>query len=237
MAYFKYRIAELNVELNLYGERVKRQAEPYIFEFDGKADIVIDIKKEFIEQYHERHRELSFDNCEYIIIGYYFYKAVLDFDGFLIHSSAVVYENRAYLFTAPSGTGKSTHTALWLKNLKGSYILNDDKPLIRIIDGEVLAFGTPFSGKNDINVNIGVPLAAVTYITRGNENCIFKVNMPQAINILLWQTVRTKNKDVAEKTLNMIDRILRRIPVYEMSCDMSQSAFTASYEKLTGKKF
>ena len=73
----------------------------------------------------------------------------------LLHSSCVVYEDKAYLFSAPCGTGKSTHTQIWLKRFPGAYILNDDKPAIRIMEDGVYAFGTPFSGKTDLNVNKG----------------------------------------------------------------------------------
>lgn len=237
MAFYKYRIAELNVSMNLFGNRVKNQAVPYLCNFKGKPDIIINFDKSIVEDYQNKHPNLSFDDCEYIIAGIYFYKRILKYNGFLLHSSAVVYKDKAYLFTAPSGTGKSTHTSLWLKNLEGSYILNDDKPAIRIINDQILAFGTPFSGKNDINVNKGVPLGGITYLTRGSENHIFKVNMPQAINILLWQTTRSANENVMEKTSYIIDKILTKVNVYQMSCDTSDNAFITSFEMLTGEKF
>lgn len=237
MAYYKYKIANLNVTMNLQGEKLKNQAIPYLFEFDCKPDIYIDFDKTIVENYQKKHPTLSYDECEYIIAGIYFYKQALKFDGFLIHSSAVVYKDSAFCFTAPSGTGKSTHTSLWLNNLKDSYILNDDKPLIRIINNEILIFGTPFSGKSNISVNKGVKLKAITYLTRGAENYIFEVNTPQAINILLWQTSRSTNYKVAEQILSLIDKILKKVKVYEMCCDISENAFITSFEKLTNEKF
>lgn len=237
MEKLRYKIAELNVEILHYGERLKKQAEPYLFNFDGEPDIKIELKKEKIEQYLSTHPNLTFDECEYILVGFLFYNKILKFNGILVHSSAVVYKHKAYLFTAPSGTGKSTHTSLWLENLKDAYILNDDKPAVRVIDGEIFAYGTPFSGKNDISRNEKVTLGGIVYVTRGSENHIFKVNTPQAINILIWQTVKFRSQKTAEYALNVISKILSKIKIKQLCCNVSKEAFITSFEDLTNEKY
>ena len=89
-----------------------------------------------------------------------------NYNGCVLHSSSVVIDNEAYLFSAPSGTGKSTHASLWVKYLteKEPYILNDDNPAIRIINGNIYAYGTPFSGKHDISVNQKAKLQGICFL-------------------------------------------------------------------------
>ena len=88
----------------------------------------------------------------------------------MLHASAVVVDGDAYLFSAPCGTGKSTHASLWLKYLKhkNPYILNDDKPAIRIVNDNIYVYGTPFSGKTDKNKNEKANLKGIAFLEQSN---------------------------------------------------------------------
>lgn len=162
-----YSIAGLTVEMDTTG-RTLRQAAPYLSEHpDGpKVELRYDP-----QGYIDLYPELSSENAEYIATGRSFYRRLLDHDGFMLHSSCVVMDGKAYCFTATSGTGKSTHTALWQKVFGRDrvYILNDDKPALRRMDGRWYAFGTPWSGKYDISVPKGVPLGGIALLSRGDE--------------------------------------------------------------------
>lgn len=226
-----YKIAGVVVDMNPKYPRVTKQSEAYKTD-DTKPDIHITMPEEFIAERQKENPHLSLDECEYIWTGSAFYNLLPEFGGFLLHSSAVVYENKAYLFTAPSGTGKSTHTQLWLKNFEGSYILNDDKPAIKLEDGKVMAYGTPFSGKTDWNVNKRVPLQAICILGRGEKNEIEKVPPEEALFVILDQTCRPYDADKMDKLLTILDKVISEVPVYRLKCNMEDEAAFVSYNAM-----
>lgn len=141
----KYIIAGLKVLMRCTEEHMLKQGDCYLADFDGEPDIVIDIPRDQIERIQANHSPLTYDETEYVLTGSRFYFKFINFGGLMVHSSCVVVDGRAYLFSAPSGTGKSTHTALWLKKLGDrAFILNDDKPAVRYEDGTFYAYGTPW---------------------------------------------------------------------------------------------
>ena len=226
-----YKIAGVVVDMNPKYPRVTKQSEAYKTD-DAKSDIRIALSEEFLSERQRENPHLSMDECEYIWTGSVFYNALPDFGGFLLHSSAVVYENKAYLFTAPSGTGKSTHTQLWLKNFEGSYILNDDKPAIKLEDDKFLSYGTPFSGKTDWNVNTSVPLQAICILERGEKNEIEKVSPEEALFVILNQTCRPYDEDKMDKLLTILDKLIEKVPVYRLRCNMEDEAAMVSYNAM-----
>lgn len=226
-----YKIAGVVVDMNPKYPRVTKQSEAYKTD-DTKPDIRIAMPEEFLSERQKENPHLSMDECEYIWTGSAFYNLLPEFGGFLLHSSAVVYENKAYLFTAPSGTGKSTHTQLWLKNFEGSYILNDDKPAIKLEDGKVMAYGTPFSGKTDWNVNKCVPLQAICILGRGEKNEIEKVPPEEALFVILDQTCRPYDADKMDKLLTILDKVISEVPVYRLRCNMEDEAAFVSYNAM-----
>ena len=97
-------------------------------------------------------------------------QAVLSRGGISVHASAVVLGGMAYLFLGKSGTGKSTHSELWLRNFRDAWLLNDDNPAIRIIDGKAYAYGTPWSGKKPVYIDKKVPLGGIVRLEQSPEN-------------------------------------------------------------------
>ena len=185
----------------------------------------------------DRVEAFSLSDSEYMVLCDQFYKRLLRFDGMLLHASAVEYKNRAYLFSANSGIGKSTHTHLWLKYVKGTEILNDDKPAIRRIDNDFFAFGTPFSGKTDETKTTGAKIAAITFIERSTENKIIKLSSAEALPLIMGQTVRpSTSREHMEILLGFLDGLLKSVPIYKLYCDISREAVRTSFEELTGEK-
>ena len=152
-----------------------------------------------------------------------------------MHSSAICYDGRAYLFSAPCGTGKSTHTSLWQKYLGEDKVvyINDDKPAIRKIDGVFYAYGTPWSGKEDLSANIKAPLGGITYISRADEPSIKRIDTVDAVKNLLWQTARPYSQKGMNKMLSLFEELIEQVPIYEMGCDVSEESFRLSMETLT----
>ena len=180
-------IAGLKVDIKNIKGRTEKQAVPYYSASQSenqKADITINVTPERIKAAMAEHPELNSDDWEYMLTGSDFYTALIDFDGILLHSSCVAVDGVAYAFSADSGTGKSTHTQLWLKHFGDrAHIVNDDKPAIRFIDGKVYACGTPWSGKYDYSTPEILPLGGICFLERSKTNQIKKADTSKAYNV------------------------------------------------------
>lgn len=221
--------ADLVIDIDIKGELLKQRAQQYIYDGDREPDITFDeVSQQFYIDKQAKHPNLTLDESEYFFSGSYFYEQLTRFDGIMLHASCVEYEGKAYLFSANPGTGKSTHTHLWMKYLPGARIINDDKPAIRYYNGQFYAFGTPWSGKTDESLNIGAPIGGICFISRG-ENKIKRIPGAAAIGLFMEQTARTRDKEVMERVMSVLNRVLTEVPVYKLSCDMSEEAVMTSY--------
>ncbi len=223
-----YIIAGLRVRMNTWG-RTLAQAEPYAAQSAGEPEIVVGGSAEALQA---AQPHLSLDDCEYLTTGGSFYRQLLMHGGMLLHASAVVVDGFAYLFSAPCGTGKSTHTQMWLRSFPGAYILNDDKPALRRQDGRWYAYGTPWSGKTSQNVNRRVPLGGICVLTRGPEDRIVPLAGPQAIHALLDQTARPAGPQPRIQLLELLSSLLEEVPVWKLECTPTQQAAQVSREAM-----
>ncbi|MBQ9968553.1 MAG: hypothetical protein IJO88_07510 [Oscillospiraceae bacterium] len=228
-----YKIAGVTVNMDTFGFAYDR-GRPYEIEYTAEPDITIESHWEDLKKAHPEVHEFF---CEYTSTGSDFYEKLLAFDGMLLHSSAVVMDGKAYLFSADSGTGKSTHTSLYRRYYGDDRvrILNDDKPAIRLEDGIFYAYGTPWSGKTDLNLNLRVPLAGVCLLERGEKNEIAPLPAGKALFRLLQQTRRFDDKVKMDKVMMLLDALLRKVPVWIMKCNMDPEAARVSYEAMSGK--
>ncbi len=229
-----FRIAELPVRMIPRYEPLLTQSIPY--RWDGQnEDVIADltVTEADYKAYHRRYPEAEDSLIEYMATGSSFYKELIRHQGFLLHASAVILDGKAYLFSAPSGTGKSTHTSLWLKEFKDAQILNDDKPAIRILEDGIFVYGTPWSGKTDLNLNCKVPLQGIAFLSRGENNTITKMEPLKALEQLLNQTIRPGEKEYASTLLDHISVLIKRVPIYSLTCNMDPSAAHLSYETMS----
>ncbi len=229
-----YKIAEIFASMEPKYEPLISQSKPYLWN-DTETDIDCDlsVSPETYAAYKARYPDAENSLIEYMETGSVFYRSLISHAGFLLHASAVVYENKAYLFSAPSGTGKSTHTSLWLKEFPGSEILNDDKPAIRIFEDGIYVYGTPWSGKTDQSINRKVPLQGIAFLERGTENKISPMPGFNALTNLLNQTIRPGEKECANKLLDLINQIIKKVPIYRFSCNTDPSSAHISYETMS----
>ena len=207
------KIADLIIEVPEAGDLVPRCKDYRIHETTG-ADITIRA-----DQFRPNAWEgLTGDKYIYCESGSHFHFQLLRFEGMMLHASAVVVDGKAYLFSAPSGTGKSTHTRLWQQNLGDrAQVINDDKPALRYIDGVWYAYGTPWCGKDGININARAKLAGICFLKQAQENRIRRLSNQEAVQNLVWQTMRrfrlAENLDLM---LSNVEKIVRQIPVFEL---------------------
>ena len=146
-----------------------------------------------------------------------FYRELRRFGGLMLHASAVELDGKAYLFSAPCGTGKSTHTRLWQQVFgERAHVFNDDKPALRLIDGKWYAYGTPWCGKDGININMKAELAGICFLKQAPQNKIRRLDQKQAISNILWQTMnRFKKVEMMELAFSHVENLVTTIPVYE----------------------
>ena len=231
-----YDIAGLKVNIINPTGRTEKQARPYLAENQDEnqhIDITIDITEQRVLAAMKEHPELVQDDWEYMLTGSDFYTGLIKFNGILLHSSCIVVDDMAYAFSADSGTGKSTHTQLWLKRFGNrAYMLNDDKPAIRIIDGEVYACGTPFSGKYDYSTPRVVKLAGICFLERSEDNWIKTANTGRAVFNIFAQTVRKLNAEEMDGLFNVIESIFDKVPLYELGCNISDEAVDVAYNAM-----
>lgn len=198
---------------------------------DGKVVNIAHIDKELKEAkiILKRNTDGAYDKgVKLFAILYYIFALVLyKRKGIILHASAIDYKDRAILFTAPSGTGKSTQTALWRDNVKDVFIINDDAPALRVIDGIIYVYGTPWSGTSTVNKNCRIQYGATVNIIRAKVNSIIKTDKE---SMLYYFTLATRSVPFANLMSHYYDfiGILTDKPNFVLSCNMSENAvFTA----------
>lgn len=234
----RYEIAGLRVVMTTYYSRMRKKAEAYLAKSqwnEEQADVEIFFEKEFYDDVNENSvQKLPPESWEYIYTGELFHHLILKHHGCMLHSSAVMVDGYAYLFSADSGTGKSTHVGLWKKYFGDrAVILNDDKPILRFVEGCWYVYGTPWSGKTDLNENRRGKLGAIVFLERAENNWIQKINAAKAIPLYMKQTVRKVNKEEnMDLILKNMGQILTGTEVYQMGCNISEDAVIMAYNKI-----
>ena len=158
-------------------------------------------------------------------------EALLDYDTILFHASALAVDGQGYLFTALSGTGKSTHASLWRKQFGDRVtMINDDKPFIRIGENEARVYGSPWDGKHHLSTNTSVPIKAIVILTRDTTNHIERITADEAFPILYQQTQRFPGMERQLKVLDLLKALTERVALYRLGCNMDPEAAIVSYE-------
>ena len=152
----------------------------------------------------------------------------------MLHGSTVSVDGRAYLFTAPCGTGKSTHTRLW-RELFGdrAVMVNDDKPFLQITNDCILAYGSPWSGKHGLATNVCVPLQGICLLHRGTENLIGPIEPQRGIAVLRHQLHAPTDDLLQQQSLVLLDMLAEKVPLWEMSCNKEPDAAKVSYSAMS----
>lgn len=153
-----------------------------------------------------------------------------------IHASVIVKENAAVLFLGKSGTGKSTHTRLWLKHIADSYLLNDDSPLLRVKGDQVFACGSPWSGKTHCYRQEAIPVKALVRLEQYPENIIKELKALVAIGAVQpsFPPIFAYDEELVEKEMQIMDSIIGKVPVFHLKCLPDQQAAKAAYTAIYG---
>jgi hypothetical protein len=226
-------------------EEIREMCAEYLT--DEAPDFIVESNREVMEREWQKYlREAKVENqtiylyprpyLETLAIYRMIAERMMDFDTILFHGSVVSVDGEGYLFTATSGTGKSTHTANWRKVFGDRAVMvNDDKPLLRITGDQVLVYGTPWDGKHRLSTNTVVPLKGLCILTRAEENHIEKITVAEAIPMLLQQCYRPADPVQLSKVLKLLDKLSTRTGLYRLGCNMDPEAAIVAYNGMNGK--
>lgn len=151
----------------------------------------------------------------------------------LIHSSVTMFAGKGYMFLGVSGTGKSTHSQLWLKYFEGTELLNDDNPVIRIVDGEAWVYGSPWSGKTPCYRNLKVRIGALVQLRQSPENTIRR-ERPLAAFSYIFSSCSTMiwDKPSYDAICNTVTSVVQTTPIYFLDCRADEEAARLSHSTI-----
>lgn len=234
-----YRIAEMNIAVKAKYEDTYRYMEDFLTDSQD-YELYIEPTDEMIRYEAELGEEIHGDAgspyiCEAVAILRVICDYIIDKGGFFLHCSCLKYKDEAIIFTAPSGTGKSTHSALWRRHFGDDVVMiNDDKPLVRERDGRFYIYGTPWNGKHNIGNNTSAPIRSVVFLSQAPENKATPISPIDAMALLLQQTVLPSDKAELSKLLDMLGRLVETVPMYRLGCTISDEAVTTIYQEIYG---
>lgn len=162
---------------------------------------------------------------------------LFEYDTLVFHGSVIAVDGEGYLFTAKSGTGKSTHTRLWREMLGDRAVMvNDDKPFLRVKSDGVSVCGSPWNGKHGLGNNIEVPLKAICILERGEQNEIHEISAKEAVVMLLQQSNRPKQPQLMLKYMELLESVASKTAFYRLKCNMDPVAAQVSYRAMSGRE-
>ncbi|MFP4287583.1 MAG: hypothetical protein ACLFRI_07840 [Candidatus Izemoplasmataceae bacterium] len=252
----KYEVDDSNYDLKITST-IKAQILPVNNKprFINKTRAIYDLEDEFIQDIFkdskiiERYRidktfkEVSMEYTkelgdalsehEYVMAGLLFIEMLLYHKKVALHASGILYNGHGILFSAPSKTGKTTHTNLWKEVEEDILIINDDKPIIYQEEGSFVVSGSPFSGKTKENSNITAPLKAIIFLKQGKENKIIPLNDVEKINHIMRNILRPTTKTLLDSSLDVIENLVETIPMvlYETTKELSSVTVIKNYIK------
>lgn len=224
VADFYFEIGELR------SESAKALCADYICGDPPRIDADVRLAQADVDAEAEAARRFfKSDRCPMNVAWTALYRKICAFalahDAFLMHCAVIGYEGRGYAFSAPSGTGKTTHIRLWQQAFGADKvtIVNGDKPILRLIDGTFYAYGTPWCGKEGYNTNTRVPLAGLCFVERGAENSIRRMTAEEAVPHLFTQIMVGESPDLGRQ-MELADALLTDVPCYLLRCNMDPAA-------------
>ena len=232
---FNVNFAELNIEINCKFNYTYNLCKDYLT--DEKAQFSVapsdeDIDKEIDISPFRPRRDYAESICVYRQIS----EKMPIYNRIIFHGAVISYKNNGYIFTAPSGTGKTTHISLWTKYIDGVEIVNGDKPLLRIENG-VTAYATPYAGKEGYENHSSVDVKGIILIKRAENNRIRRVKSGEILTQLMAQLYLPEDAEATIKTLDLLDSLVKQVPLYVLECNISEEAVKTSFEELTGEEY
>ena len=233
----KLLLADLVIEIKHKYGYIYKYGREYLYEGDRPTDIYIEITQEDIENERRMTDQPFFENyLEYICAYRKIADRLLEFDAFVMHGTVVEVEDKGIIFTAVSGTGKTTHMLYWQEMLGDKLkIINGDKPIIRFLDGVPYAYGTPWAGKENLHTNSRVELKEICLIERAEKNEVLPLTGFQIVGLFLHQIYQPDVPNSVSKIYNLSDKLLKHCNLRKLRCTKDISAAKTAYNAIFDK--
>ena len=225
---FTIRLADLVVKATtLYGE-TPLLCRDYLIDTEEAPDIVVETDQERIDCERERDNLGDFSDSYYETLAVYreIAEELPRFGRMLIHGSCVAIGERAWLFLARSGTGKSTHTRWWRTEFADQrpYMVNDDKPIVEVREDGVFIYGTPWDGKERLSSNVRVRLAGIGLLERSQTDFAKPIPASEGVVAMLPHVYRPAGRAAVQATIEAIRQVSNRVPLFRVEVTNSANA-------------
>ena len=230
------RVEPMFLSTREYMKAYLTDLEPEILVAPSEADLAFEQRMLDVEADEEgmKRRKFTGPFLERASIQRRIAEALLERDTLLLHGSTVGLDGRAYLFTAPCGTGKSTHTRLWRQVFGDRAVMvNDDKPFLRLTADGAVAYGSPWAGKHGLHSNISLPLMGICILRRGPKNRISPCAPEKYLDFLRKQTLIPESPGLAERADSLLAQLTERVPFWEMECNQAPEAALVSFRAMS----
>ena len=226
-----YEIAGLRVKIENRYDFTTKYCQEYLSEDQTST---VDITASVTDEEFAAEKALSDEFSDGYIENICLYRSICRqipvLGRMLLHGAVLEYDGKAYAFLGRSGTGKSTHTDLWLRVFGDrARIVNGDKPIFRLVGGQWHVFGTPWRGKEGLGGNISAPLKGICFLERAKENEIAPLDDAAAVSRLFSQVLMPNDLIAAEKQLELLDSLISKTPTYLLRCNMLPEAAIVSH--------
>jgi hypothetical protein len=233
-----YEIAGLRIKIENRYPYTTRFCNAYLSEDqDTVADITASVTEEELAEEKSLTPQFSDGYIENICI----YRSICNqmplFKRMLLHAAVLEYNGKAYAFLGRSGTGKSTHTGLWLKNISGTRMLNGDKPILQCTENGFIVYGTPWNGKEGLGCKSQAPLCGLCFLEQAKVNEIRPLKKSEVSQRVFTQVLLSSEEESVVATLEMLDKMVENVPAYLLKCDISEEAVKTSFDVLTGLSY
>ena len=237
---FTMMLAGVSIEVRVNYDHAVKYCEDYVT--DAPAEVFIEVSEEDIDNERARQTKASGKSSRGYVEHLVLYRKICTELAFrnivLIHGSAIMAGGKTFLFCAPSGTGKSTHTRLWREYLKDEVVMiNDDKPLVRITeDGTPVVYGTPWNGKHRLGCNMSAPLNNICFLARGEKNEIESISKDDALYRLAEFVFRPDDPLAMAAEIDTAGSIVRFADFWSLKCNMDPQAAEIAFKGMAGSK-
>lgn len=229
---FYCEICGLKIRINNRFQMIQNLSRDYIIPPCPAPDITLGVSNQEIDAERAKYPQFDDGYHEAIVLFRKLSEKCLSFDIFFLHCAAVSLDGKAYLFTGKSGIGKSTHARLWTRVYPRSFIINGDKPLIRLKDGRFYVFGTPWCGKEMQQKNTSAPIKAVCFLEQSDDICVRRMAPLEVIGKIFDQTAYQKDTKRNAQLMALLDKFITDIPFYLLKCDISEKAVLTAHDAM-----
>ena len=228
-----YRIADLDIKIENKHKYVDILCKNYLSDNQDSYDFIAYPNEADYDKDREAVPGATDGYLEALSVYRCIAKELIDFDGFVLHASVIEKDGKAFAFSAKSGTGKTTHSRMWLEAFPDARIINGDKPLVRFADGDFYAYGTPWCGKENYNINAKAKIHAICFIERAEENSISVISKEEAVKRIFSQLLVPETAEYVNKMLDIVEKFIESVPAYVLKCNISEDAAIVAYNGMT----